>query len=162
MPPSQDGHNVQDKIHKPQSKTYSKSRYNDISAWAVLGLAMRYALVLGLEKAAVAPFQGPAISISEDDLCCMRVWQNLITCDFNLMLTSGLPASLDPRHAASVAKMFLSHQQSQQPGDLRVSGLVELVVIVHQAIRNGNDISGRQLDAASLRKLSADMEGWER
>ena len=56
-----------------------RSRYNEVSAWAVLGLAIRYAVFLGLDRAAIAPFHGPAKSISEDDASRLRVWLNLIT-----------------------------------------------------------------------------------
>ncbi|KAH8698691.1 hypothetical protein BGW36DRAFT_149806 [Talaromyces proteolyticus] len=139
-----------------------KSRYNEISAWAVLGLALRYALFLGLDKSAVAPFQGPVKPVSDEDISCLRVWYNLLTCDFNLMLTSGLPASLDPSLSAQVARRFSSSRHTQQPGDLRVAGLVELVAVVHRAMRSCGDVSGRQLDSYCLRKLNTELEDWER
>lgn len=139
-----------------------KSRYNEVSAWAVLGLALRYALFLGLDRAAIAPFQGPAQKISEDDVCRLRVWYNLLTCDFNLMLTSGLPASLNPAPSAQVVAKFAASPYSQQPADLRVSGLVELVSIVHRAMRSCGDVSGRQLDPYCLGQLNNELEQWER
>ncbi|KZF19673.1 hypothetical protein L228DRAFT_285614 [Xylona heveae TC161] len=139
-----------------------KSRYNEISAWAVLGLAVRYALFLGLDRAAIAPFEGPIKSVSEEDICRLRVWYNLLTCDFNLMLTSGLPTSLDPAPSAKVAQRFSSHRAAQQPGDLRVSALVGLVAIVHRGMRICNDASGRQLDTLCLRKINVELDEWER
>lgn len=139
-----------------------KSRYNDISAWAVLGLAFRYATFLGLDRAAIVPFQGPTKEISLEDFSRLRVWYNLITCDCNLMLTSGLPASLDPTLAASVAQNFGSHRLAQQPGDLRYTALMELAVIVYRATRSGGDFSGRQLDVYSLRKANTELDDWAR
>jgi hypothetical protein len=139
-----------------------KSRYNDISAWAVLGLAFRYASFLGLDRLAITPFQGQAKSLTEDDFSRLRVLYNLVTCDVNLMVTSGLPASLNPAPAASVAQVFGSHRMSQQPGDLRSTALVELGAIVHRATKSGREFSRRQLDAFSLRKANTDLDDWER
>jgi hypothetical protein len=160
MPCSQEGEDG-DVSRKPDSRRPPKSRYNDISAWAVLGLAVRYALFLGLDKTAIAPFQGPAESITEGDISRLRVWLNLLTCDYNLMLTSGLPASLDPAPAAGVARVFGSHCAAQQPGDLRVTALLELVVIAHRANRSSGDFSG-QLDGVCLRKANTELDEWER
>lgn len=139
-----------------------KSRYNDISAWAVLGLAFRYATFLGLERAAIFPFRDTSSAISEEDASRLRVLYNLITCDCNLMMTSGLPASIDPSAAASVAPIFGSHIASQQPGDLRYTALVELATILHRATRSGRDFSRRQLDEFSLRKANIELDDWER
>jgi hypothetical protein len=139
-----------------------KSRYNEVSAWAVLGLALRYALLLGLDQASIAPFQEHTHTVNQDDICRLRVWYNLLTCDFNLMLTSGLPASLDPAPSAQVIKKFASSPHSQQPADLRVSGLVELVSIVHRAMRSCDDTSGRKLNPYCLGQLNNELEAWER
>ena len=86
----------------------------------------------------------------------------MITCDCNLMLTSGLPSSLDPVPAANVAQVFSSNRHAQRPGDLRVTALVELAVIAHRATRSCGDTTGRQLDALCLRKANNEMDEWER
>ena len=161
MPYSREGEDG-DASGAESSDRLPKSRYNDISAWAVLGLAIRYAVFLGLDRAAIGPFQEPGKSISEDDVSRLRVFYNLLTCDCNLMLTSGLPASLDPAAAASVARAFGSHRMAQQPGDLRVAALVELVAIAHRATGRCSDLPGRQLDAVCLRKANTDLDEWER
>ena len=140
---------------------FTKSRYNDISAWAVLGIAARYSVFLGLERAATSPFQRVPLSITEDDMSRMRVWQNLLSCDCVFMLCSGLPASLNPASATQVAQPFVSHPSAQQPGDLRVTALVELVDTTYRARRNCGDFSGRQLDALSLRKANTEFDDWE-
>ncbi|KAK8853365.1 hypothetical protein IAR55_004069 [Kwoniella newhampshirensis] len=169
-------------------KPTARSRYNDISAWAVLGLAARYALFLGLDRLAVVPFQsanstpfgldhrqgdGQPITITESDMSRLRVWHNLITCDCNLMLTSGLPASLDPGPAVAIGKVFASHESAQQPGDLRVTALVELVGIAHRAIESNTRVArgatgtgsgpgvGRVLEASCLRKANFELDEWE-
>ncbi|KAJ5296224.1 uncharacterized protein N7443_007117 [Penicillium atrosanguineum] len=139
-----------------------RSRYNEISAWAILGLAVRYATLLGLDRSAIASFRAHMNGPSEHDVNRLRVWYNLLTCSFNLMLTSGLPASIDPELSVQVAQRFSSHDKTQYPGDLRVTGLVELVGIVHRAMRSSRDVSARQLQAHSLQKLNSDMDAWER
>ncbi|KAJ5585155.1 uncharacterized protein N7459_004955 [Penicillium hispanicum] len=146
---------------QPSSRAPS-SRYNEISAWAVLGLAVRYATLMGLERSAIAPFREPTKEPSEHDVSRLRVWYNLLTCNFNLMLTSGLPASVDPALSVQVAQSFSSHSMTQYPGDVRVTGLVELVGIVYRAMCSSGDISGRQLQTHSLQKLNVDLDTWER
>nr|XP_031861608.1 uncharacterized protein CI109_002838 [Kwoniella shandongensis]KAA5528680.1 hypothetical protein CI109_002838 [Kwoniella shandongensis] len=167
----------QDPQPHTNGKPTTRSRYNDISAWAVLGLAARYALFLGLDRLAVQPFQvssvlvAPGHTITESDMSRLRVWHNLITCDCNLMLTSGLPASLDPAPAVAIGKVFAGHQLAQQPGDLRVTALVELVGIAHRAIESSARATGgakgtgpgvgRVLEASCLRKANFELDEWE-
>lgn len=139
-----------------------KTRYNDISAWSVLGLAIRYAVFLGLDQSAITPFQGAASSATEEDVARFRVWRNLLTCDCNLMLSSGLPASLDPVPAADSGETIVSHYAAQLPGDLRITALVELVVIVNRVAQSSGDHSGRRLDAFCLKKVNTDLDEWER
>lgn len=139
-----------------------RSRYNEISAWAVLGLAMRYALLLGLDRSAIKPFQNTHHEVSDEDMSRLRVWYNLLTCNFNLMLTSGLPASINPRLSASVTQRFGSSSIARYPADLRVTALVELVSIVHEAMQSCGDLCGRQLPPAYLSKVNTDMGSWER
>ncbi|KAJ5150908.1 uncharacterized protein N7482_010160 [Penicillium canariense] len=139
-----------------------RSRYNEISAWAVLGLAVRYANLLGLDRSAITPFRETTKDPSEHDVSRLRVWYNLLTCSFNLMLTSGLPASIDPALSVEAAQSFGSHTRRQYPGDLRVTGLVELVGIVYRAMCSSGDVSARQLQARSLQKLNSDLDAWER
>lgn len=138
------------------------SRYNEISAWAVLGLALRYATLLGLERSAIAPFREHTKDPSKYDVSRLRVWYNLLTCNFNLMLTSGLPASVDPALSVQVAQTFNSHSRTQYPGDVRVTALVELVGFVYRAMCSCGDISGRRLQAHSLQKLNKELDSWER
>jgi hypothetical protein len=138
------------------------SRYNEISAWAVLGLALRYATLLGLERSAIAPFQEHTKDPSKYDVSRLRVWYNLLTCNFNLMLTSGLPASVDPALSVQVAQTFRSHSRTQYPGDVRVTALVELVGFVYRAMCSCGDVSGRRLQAHSLQKLNKELDSWER
>ncbi|KAJ5634707.1 hypothetical protein N7528_002549 [Penicillium herquei] len=143
---------------------FPRSRYNEISAGAVLGLAMRYALLMGLDRSVLAPFQTRDVLPTADHISKMRVYYNLLTCNFNLMLTSGFPASIDfdPEMAVRMARTFSSHNDSQYPGDLRVSGLVELVALVNRTMRTSGDISGRRLGPATLMKLNMELDEWER
>lgn len=139
-----------------------KSRYNEISAWAILGLAERYALLLGLDKSATSPFEDAEKSPSEEDMSRLQVWYNLLTCSFNLMLTSGLPTSIDLTLSARISHALSSDTKAQYPAELRVSGLVELVAIVHRTMRSCGDVSGRRLQSGCLTKLNSDLSKWER
>lgn len=159
MPYNQDDERVVDL--ESTSLRPPRSRYNETSAWAILGLAMRYALLLGLDRSAIKPFQNTH-EASEEDMSRLRVWYNLLTCNFNLMLTSGLPASIDPRLSTSVAQRFGSSSIARYPADLRVTALVELVSIVHEAMQSCGDVCGRQLPPVYLTKVNTDMRTWER
>ncbi|KAK3632733.1 hypothetical protein LTR56_016203 [Elasticomyces elasticus] len=139
-----------------------RTRYSDISAWSCLGLALRYSMILGLETAAVAPFIASEADARTEDMSRLRVLQNLVTCDWNLMLSSGLPMSSDPGPVADVGRAFASQVAAQSPGDTRVTALVELVVLVRTATKASPDPSGRQLGISHLRKLNAEMDEWER
>ncbi|ORY35344.1 hypothetical protein BCR39DRAFT_584987 [Naematelia encephala] len=140
----------------------AKTRYNDVSAWAVLGLANRYAVFIGLEHAAIAPFIGDAQLVTEEDMSRLRAWNNLVTCDCNLMLTSGLPASLNPTKTAQISRSFGTHRLAQQPSDLRVAALLELVVITNRAVQTSGDLSGRAMDTSCLMKANLDLDEWEK
>ena len=139
-----------------------RSRYNDISAWSCMGLALRYAVVLGLDNAAVAPFRATRPDAHLEDMVRLRVLQNLVTCDWNLMLSSGLPMSSEPGPLAEVGSVFAAQCLAQSPGDLRITALVELVVLVRQATRMSSEGSGRRLDTFHLRKLNTEIDDWER
>ncbi|KAJ5776300.1 transcriptional regulator family: Fungal Specific TF [Penicillium nucicola] len=139
----------------------SKSRYNEISAWVVLGLAERYSVLLGLEQSATSLFKDPSKIPSADDINRLRVWYNLLTCNFNLMLTSGLPASIDPGPSVEVARKCVGSELMQSPADSRVRGLVELVGLVYLAMSSCGDRSGRQLQPKCLEQLNSDLDDWE-
>jgi hypothetical protein len=160
MPWSREDEDVPDNY--PSATRASRSRYNEISAWAILGLAGRYAVLMGLELSATSPFRDLTKIPSEEDVNRIRVWHNLLTCNFNLMLTSGLPASIDPVLSVQVARNFAFHKITQYPADLRVAGLVELVGIVHLAMSSCGDLSGRKLQLCHLQGLNTDLNEWER
>ncbi|KAK5697999.1 hypothetical protein LTR97_006959 [Elasticomyces elasticus] len=147
--------------HRATQKRH-RTRYSDISAWSCLGLALRYSTVLGLETAAVAPFIASEADVRTEDMSRLRVLQNLVTCDWNLMLSSGLPMSSDPGPVADVGHAFAGQVAAQSPGDIRVTALVELVVLIRTATNASPDPSGRQLGMFHLRKLNAEMDEWER
>ncbi|KAJ6069864.1 transcriptional regulator family: Fungal Specific TF [Penicillium canescens] len=162
MPCSREDEDENSDRHSTHDTRKAKSRYNEISAWAVLGLAERYSVLLGLEQSATSFFKDPNKSPSAEDANRLRVWYNLLTCNFNLMLTSGLPVSIDPTPSVQVARNFVSSELMQSPADLRVRGLVELVGIVHLAMSSCGDISGRQLQPSCLERLNIDLDDWER
>lgn len=138
-----------------------RTRYNDVSAWSMLGLAIRYALFLGLQDSPAAFSPERQASATIEDLARLRVWINLLTNDANLMLSSGLPASLNPEPVASVSQTFASHRDAVQPEDMRVAALCELVAILKHAARSSGSPNVRALDAFSLRRANLEFDAWE-
>lgn len=153
-----------DEDNDSSTSRFPRSRYNEISAGAVLGLAMRYAHLVGLYPSAIAPFGSNGNPLSTEDANRLRVYYNLLTCNFNLMLTSGFPASIDfdPQISVRMAQAFSSHEGFQYPGDLRVSGLVALVAIVDDAMRSAGDATGRRIGLPRLLQLNEELAEWER
>lgn len=150
MPLDNEGNNV------------SVPRYNDVSSWSMLGLAIRYALLLGLHQDAVAPFANDCYQVvTVEDISRLRVWINLLTCDANLMLSSGLPASLNPEPVAAIAQSFASHRSASQPDDTRAAALCELVAILKRAAKSSGSPNVRALDSVSLRQANAELDTWE-
>lgn len=144
-------------------RTKTKTRYNDLSAWAVFGLALRYANFINLEHVAFAPFRNAAeTALLNIDIDSMRTWLNVITYDCNLTLTSGLPISVDSSPAAEFVRKFCAHTTAQHPGDIRYSALVELTCIVQRVKPSDNTNRNRQPSEASLKKANVEMEEWQR
>ncbi|TVY41295.1 hypothetical protein LOCC1_G004267, partial [Lachnellula occidentalis] len=139
-----------------------QTRYNDISAWSVLGLAIRYSIFLGLDRSAVTPFSTPnPTGPEQEDFSRLRVWINVLTCDCHLMLSAGLPASVDPEPVTMIGRAFAAHAKALQPDDSRVAAISELVAIIKRAARSSGDPRLRVLDAASLKKANAEFDNWE-
>ncbi|KAJ7574410.1 hypothetical protein C8J56DRAFT_802909 [Mycena floridula] len=136
-----------------------RSRFNDISAWSTIGVAIRLATFIGLDRIIEAPFNSPT-DITEEDVRRMRVWMNLLSVDHHLAMTARLPASLDPAPAARIARAFGSHPRAER-SDLKVAGLCELVGIVHRAGKFCGDASLSRLDPMSLQKANAEFAEWE-
>ncbi|KZV63511.1 hypothetical protein PENSPDRAFT_589762 [Peniophora sp. CONT] len=134
-----------------------RSRYNDISAWSIAGLAIRHAHFIGLDRSVQASYDEAA---REEDIHRMRVWLNLLSVDHHLMLTASLPASLNPDPAARVCRTFGAHPLAQ-PSDIKAAALCELVSIVHRAARACGDPSLRRLDPISLRRANSELDDWE-
>jgi hypothetical protein len=145
------------------NRTKVKTRYNDMSAWAVFGMALRYASFLNLERQALAPFRSKdKTAPAEEDIDRMRTWLNLITYDCNLTLTSGLPVSINPAITARVVPEWLSHRMTQDPGDIRYAALIELACIVQRAKNTDDGGLSRHPTVVSLKKANVEMEEWER
>ncbi|TVY84479.1 hypothetical protein LSUE1_G000773 [Lachnellula suecica] len=140
----------------------SQTRYNDISAWSVLGLAIRYSLFLGLDRTALIPFSSQSINIPDrEDVARLRVWVNILTCDCHLMLSTGLPASLDPEPVTKIGRSFATRKDATQPEDSRLAAVSELVAIIKRAAKSSGDPRVRVLDPLSLKKANAEFDDWE-
>jgi hypothetical protein len=128
----------------------------------MLGLAIRYALFLGLHQDAVLPFKTSSDATPTlEDVGRLRVWINLLTCDAALTLLSGLPATLNPDPVVAVADCFKSHRSATHPDDTRTSATCKLVAILKRAVRSSGSPSARSLDAACLRQVNLDLDTWE-
>ncbi|KAK1845702.1 C6 transcription factor [Colletotrichum chrysophilum] len=137
-------------------------RYNAISAWSMLGLAIRYALFLGLHQDAVLPFKSDNNELPTlEDVGRLRVWINLLTCDAALTLSSGLPATLNPDPVVAVAGRFRSNDNAIHPDDTRSSATCELVSILKRAARRSGSPNARSLDADCLRQVNLELDTWE-
>ena len=66
------------------STSLPRSRFNDVSAWSMIGHAIRQALFIGLERCVYA-FNG-AQEVTEEDMRRMRVWVNLLSTDHQYVL----------------------------------------------------------------------------
>lgn len=148
-------------VENNSNQNLLRSRYNDVSAYAVLGLAMRFAKVMNLEAAATLPFQSPNGSASTDNVDRLRVWNNLVTCHYNLMLNSRFDASVDPTSAATASRNMMSHHAAQQLEDTRIAALAELSAIVYRAERSAGSLSRLSSDGVSLRKANSSFDDWE-
>ncbi|KAL1901811.1 hypothetical protein Sste5346_001514 [Sporothrix stenoceras] len=154
-----------------QDSGQPKSRYNDLSAWVVFGLAVRYASFLGLERRALLTNSTTSSTLLRES----RTWLNLVTYDCNLTLTSGLPSSINATRVESMAREFGQHRLAQFPGDGRYAALVELACILQRA-REGADGRGGAEGALSssspssitvgnidvLKRANMGFEDWQR
>ncbi|TRM58799.1 hypothetical protein BD626DRAFT_510600 [Schizophyllum amplum] len=146
-------------VPQPGATTLPRSRFNDVSAWSMIGHAIRQALFIGLERCVYA-FSGPPAEVTEEDMRRMRVWVNLVSCDHHLVLTARLPMTLDPFPATRVARAFGANPRAE-PTDLRYAGLCELIAIVNRAARHSGDAALCALDAVSLQKANRDLDEWD-
>jgi hypothetical protein len=141
-----------------------QTRYNETSTWAVFGLALRYAGFCGLEQKVLRSFNDElgANTATDEDLDTMRVWLNMVTYDCNLTLTSGMPASLDPRPMNVRAYRFCSQRAAQQPGDIRYASMVELACIIQNVRYEKDKITNRNQVLAVITEANRNFETWER
>lgn len=134
-----------------------------MSAWAVFGLALRYASFLNLGHQAMAPFHAKdKAELKEEDMARMRTWLNLVTYDCHLTLTSGLPVSINPATTARLVPEWCAHGMTQEPGDLRYAALVELACIAQRAKNPDSGTLNRHPSVGSLKKANVELEEWER
>ncbi|KAI5245765.1 hypothetical protein E4T47_03696 [Aureobasidium subglaciale] len=157
MPCDQANRNLSSLAARPQK--FTKSRYNDTSAWTILGLAARYAKLLRMNQEVSLTGQSDQ---SRDMFPRLRTYYNLISCDFNLMLSSGLPVSIDPTSTQKSMQELVGSAESQLPGDLRIVALTELVSVTYLTLVRCGDYTGRKLNLRALKSLNAEMDRWEK
>lgn len=140
----------------------ARSRYNDLSAFSILGVATRFANFLNLPKLAPASFEGDPQPVTESDVARMRVWINLTTCEAHLVLSSGLPSALDTERTARVMPAFAENACAQDlTSDRRVAGLLQMVEIVQQAASSSGDPAARSISAPALKRANHRLDLWQ-
>lgn len=132
-----------------------ESRYSEISAGSLLGLVGRYAHSIGLEAASLPPFEG-----LKGQRRAYKTWHNLLTCDANLMLTSGFPPSTQAASAAETALVLPEHGLSVSDEDVRVAGLLELAAIAQRAIPRAGLL--QDISRGVLERFNAELDQWEK
>ncbi|PWN18411.1 hypothetical protein BCV69DRAFT_72240 [Microstroma glucosiphilum] len=132
-----------------------ESRYSEISAGSLLGLVGRYAHSIGLEAASLPPFEG-----LKGQRRAYKTWHNLLTCDANLMLTSGFPPSTHAASAAETALVLPEHGLSVSDEDVRVAGLLELAAIAQRAIPRAGLL--QDISRGVLERFNAELDKWEK
>ncbi|KAK7469970.1 hypothetical protein VKT23_001407 [Stygiomarasmius scandens] len=143
----------------PGSDLYkSRSHYTNSNLWSVLGLAIRQAIFIGLDKSVDA--FNPLSEAKDEDIKRLRVWINLLYMDQHLALTTKLPMTLDPVPTARIARAFASHSNAQST-DLQLAGLCELVAIGHRAAGSCRNAPYTVLDDVSLQKVNAELNEWQ-
>lgn len=127
------------------------------SAWNIIGLALRMSKQMGLEHRVVQAFNGEK-DPRKEDFRLLRVTLNLLSLDYQFMLSSRSPVTMDPTAIVSIARQFLLHENSDIE-DIKLIALGELAMILHYAF----DKTGRlgTLDWASLRQLNCRFDEWE-
>lgn len=127
------------------------------SAWNIIGLALRMSKQMGLEHRVVQAFNGEKHP-QKEDFRLLRVTLNLLSLDYQFMLSSRSPVTMDPTAIVSIARQFLLHENSDIE-DIKLIALGELAMILHYAF----DKTGRlgTLDWASLRQLNCRFDEWE-
>ncbi|KAF2113898.1 hypothetical protein BDV96DRAFT_647399 [Lophiotrema nucula] len=163
MPCDQKRASIESSSEPPSRQSKTRTRYNDMSAWAIFGLVLRYASFINLEHLTFAPFRDTReTSVSKEATDNMRTWFNIITYDCNLTLTSGLPVSTDPSPAARISGEFCRHAGVQDPGDIRYGALAELACIVQRAKSTEGLNQNVPPGVANLKKANVEIEEWER
>ncbi|KAH3661432.1 hypothetical protein OGAPHI_006839 [Ogataea philodendri] len=107
-------------------------RYNEVSVWNVIGLAIRWAKFMDLEGKLAAAFgtngnewnYKKSVSRTED-LRILRIMLNLLSLDYQTMLSTRLRATIDPNPLLPLARRLCASKDCQ-PDDHRLLGLCEL------------------------------------
>lgn len=76
------------------------------------------------------------------------------------MLSSGFPMTANPTAVLAERSKFGTGVMAQEPGDSRITALVELVNIIYSAIHASGASSGRQLDLYQIGRLNMEMDVW--
>ncbi|GAA5852077.1 hypothetical protein JCM8547_000151 [Rhodosporidiobolus lusitaniae] len=129
-----------------------ESRYNDLYAWNLLGLTLRYAISAGVEDSVIALRQSGS-NASETDVRRFRTWIYLLESDVHLAVTARQRAMLNPESAMAVADEFLLHPQSY-PSDRRLVSLLKVSGAARLAAASCGDLSFRHLALQAVQQFN--------
>ncbi|KAJ5618761.1 hypothetical protein N7510_002745 [Penicillium lagena] len=105
------------------------SRFSEGGAWQCLGLAIRWATSLALERTSHISFQRPGTA-TEEDARRFRTMLYLVESDHYLALSARRPSYLNPEPFHNVLANFLGCKYAQ-PTDIRLTSLFRVAYGAH-------------------------------
>ncbi|KAL7419008.1 hypothetical protein Q5752_006693 [Cryptotrichosporon argae] len=131
-----------------------RSRFSEAGAWQCMGLAIRWATSLSLERTCHLAFRGPVDGVTRDDARRCRTMLYLVESDHYLALSARRPPCLDTRALSDVLANFLRCKHLQAT-DVRVTSLFRAAHSAH--------VTGcRPTTIESVEAFDRDMELVER
>ncbi|CAI7649906.1 unnamed protein product [Penicillium manginii] len=106
-----------------------RSRFSEMGAWQCLGLAIRWATSLALERSCYLSFQQPQTA-TRLDVRRFRTMLYLVESDHYLALSARRPSYLNPTPLKEVLENFL-HADFVQATDIRLASLFKVACGAH-------------------------------
>ncbi|ORY23121.1 hypothetical protein BCR39DRAFT_549915 [Naematelia encephala] len=107
-----------------------RSRFSESSVWHCLGLAIRWAVLLGLDSSAHLPFVNPTHPTTLQDARVFRTMMYLTESDHYLAISARKPPTLAPSQIFHALPRYL-RSEWVQPTDTRLASLLRVVQAVH-------------------------------
>ncbi|KAI5481375.1 hypothetical protein MNV49_004997 [Pseudohyphozyma bogoriensis] len=138
--------------HDPIPGGQTRSRYSEMSTWNLMGIAIRWAIQLGLESTVSDPFTQPGRIATIEEVRCYRTLIYLVETDYRLAVSARQPATLDPRPALAGV--------SGRP-DHRLGALLQVACATRGAGLHANDLSFKNVSIGTIQSFNADLANIE-